>query len=394
MSPQGLPRAPLRALVYVQHLLGIGHLARITRVVAALRDQGVAVTLVKGGMPVAGFDVTGAETVQLDPVRADPGAMDTLVDAHGQPFGAERQAARRDALLATLRRTRPDIILVEAFPFGRRAMRFELLPLLEEARAGGAGLIACSIRDILQQSTKQGRAEATVELVERWFDLVLVHGDEHATPLSASFPLADRIAPRVAHTGLVGPPPGLVPIAEHAVIVSAGGGAVGAALIEAALAARPLTPWRAAPWLVLAGPAMAAVERRALDRLAGPGVEIRSFVDDLPARLAGASLSISQAGYNTVAEVMAAGVRAVLVPFEQGGETEQVTRAAGLVASGRAVVVREGDLGPAALAEAARRVGDMPVPARTAFDGAARAARLLLSRLAEKARGDARGPVA
>ncbi|RVD32685.1 glycosyl transferase, partial [Mesorhizobium sp. M8A.F.Ca.ET.023.02.2.1] len=36
----------LRAFLYVQHLLGIGHLARTSRVAAALVDDGFEVTVV------------------------------------------------------------------------------------------------------------------------------------------------------------------------------------------------------------------------------------------------------------------------------------------------------------------------------------------------------------
>ena len=41
-----------RVLFYVQHLLGIGHLARASRVANALVESGFAVTMVTGGMPV------------------------------------------------------------------------------------------------------------------------------------------------------------------------------------------------------------------------------------------------------------------------------------------------------------------------------------------------------
>lgn len=374
-----------RALLYVQHLLGVGHLTRISRIAAALRGRGVAVTLVRGGTLVPGFDVPGIETVQLDPIRALPDALDTLVGEDGLAFGPDRQAARRDALLDILRRRRPHILVTEAFPFGRRAMRFELMPLLEQARLCDVKIIACSIRDILQRNLKPGRAEEVVRIVKRHFDLVLCHGDEDTTPLSASFPLADQIAVQTAYTGLVGPEPETIPVAEHAVIVSAGGGAVGDALLHAAIAARPLTPLATLSWLVVSGPNMSPASHAALTNRATPGLEIRGFVNDLPARLIGARLSISQAGYNTVAEIASAGCASVLVPYEQGGETEQLTRGLHCEASGGAICLREADLTPHALADAAARA--LALPRRrfdTGFGGAGRTAELLLSALAGK----------
>ena len=47
-----------RVFFYVQHLLGIGHLARASRVADALVADGFDVTIVTGGTPVAGFPVS------------------------------------------------------------------------------------------------------------------------------------------------------------------------------------------------------------------------------------------------------------------------------------------------------------------------------------------------
>ena len=52
-------------------------------------------------------------------------------------------------------------------------------------------------------------------------------------------------------------------------------------------------------------------------------------------------LSISQAGYNTLIDLVQAQAPAVLVPFAAAGEQEQSLRAARMAASGAAVVVRK-----------------------------------------------------
>jgi predicted glycosyltransferase len=372
------------ALIYVQHLLGIGHLARIARVAAGLVEADISVTIACGG-PAEALDLpTGAELLPLPPVKVASHDMGTLLHPDGRPFEAADKAARRDLLLAELERLRPDILIIEAFPFGRRAMRFELLPLLEAARQLSVPVVASSIRDILQESRKAGRAEETAAMVERFFDIVLVHGEETVTPLALTFPLAGRIAGRLRYTGLVGPPPIGEPVRDHAVIVSAGGGAVGAGLLHAAIAARPLTAFAAAPWLVLAGPNLPSEDFVALERAAASkGIDLRRHVGDLPARLAGAALSVSQAGYNTVAEIEAAGCPAVLVPFAAGGETEQSLRAAALERVGRAIMVAEAALTPERLAAAIDAAPALPTAAPRRFDGASRSAAILLAALAE-----------
>ncbi len=60
--------------------------------------------------------------------------------------------------------------------------------------------------------------------------------------------------------------------------------------------------------------------------------------------LKGAELSISQAGYNTVCDILQAQCRSILVPFTAGGETEQSVRAARLEALGLAIALPENGL--------------------------------------------------
>ena len=61
---------------------------------------------------------------------------------------------------------------------------------------------------------------------------------------------------------------------------------------------------------------------------------------DFPALLAGCALSISQAGYNTVLDLIAARRPAIVVPFDAGAETEQAIRAEALERAGLALCLR------------------------------------------------------
>ena len=372
-----------RILFYVQHLLGIGHLVRAGRIAAALADS-FEVLLVVGGELPPDILPDGVSVFVLPPVKAGPGGFSALVHADGRPFTDDDKAARRDELLRCFDEFVPEVVLIEAFPFGRRSMRFELLPLLE--RAGAAvqrPLVACSVRDILQDVRPDRRA-ATVELVRRHFDIVLVHGDPRFIALAESFPEAPEIADLVAYTGMVGPRhDGILhgPAHDDAenfdVIVSVGGGAVGGRLIAAALAARPLTLLADAPWLILTGP-----NATGLTVSAARGVTMRPFAPDLATRLARARVSVSQAGYNTVADLLAANCRAVLVPYAEGGETEQSRRAALLAARGLAVALDEGGLDGATLATAIDGALALPEPrAAIALDGADVTREILTHRL-------------
>ncbi len=352
-----LPQGPVDVLLYVQHLLGIGHLRRAAVLAKALDRGGISVVMVSGGAPVAGLDIGGATFVQLPPLRVRDESFSVLVDQSGQPFDEARQKTRAARLLALYRALRPRALVIEMFPFGRRKMQFELLPLLETAWASTPRpQVICSLRDVLIESERPDKTAWMLDTFRRYFDLALIHGDPDFLPLERSFPAAAGLAAKLRYTGYVidDPPPpdsgsGRADGAGE-VIVSTGGGATGAPLIEAALAARALSPLAEVPWRFLIGPNMAEAAFRDLAGRAPAGVTVERSRPDFRSLLARARLSISQAGYNTVLEVLTAGVPAVVVPFAAGSETEQSLRAGLLAERGAVTLVAEATLTPASLA--------------------------------------------
>jgi predicted glycosyltransferase len=371
----------MRVAFYVQHLLGIGHHRRAERLAHALVAHGFAVTVLAGGTTVAGEDWRGARVVRLPAARADGVAFKALVDAHDRPIDDAWRAARRDALLAAVAAARPDALLLEGFPFARRQFRFELLPLLDWAAAQRPRpLVVSSIRDILVEKPEPKRVAEVVATVERAIDRVLVHGDPAVIRLEATFPGAAAIAQRLSYTGYVtAPVPPLRDGTRDAVVVSVGGGAVGVELLLAAARARALSGARDQPWRLITGPMMPEAQAAAVREAALPGVTVERHRADFHDLLGSAALSISQAGYNTVLDLLQCGPRMVLVPFAAAGETEQTIRAQLLADAGRAVVVPEAGLTPERLAQAVDRALAAPPPARLAVDcdGAAASARLI-----------------
>jgi predicted glycosyltransferase len=308
--------APCDVLLYVQHLLGIGHIRRAAVLARAFRQAGLKVVFVTGGLPVNGLGLDGIEVVQLPPARSRDESFTVILDENGQPIDAAWQARRRELLLETYRRTRPRVVMTELYPFGRRKMRFELDPLIEAARADTPpALIACSLRDIVNRPERAGKAAWMVDHFSRQFDLLYVHGDPRFFRLEDSFPESAAVAERAHYTGYV-TEAGKVAAAAATkggeagsgeVIVSAGGGAVGAALLRMALAARPLSPLADAPWRLLIGPNMAEEDFQAIADEAAAGVTVERARSDFAELLTRAKLSISQGGYNTVMEVLTAG---------------------------------------------------------------------------------------
>jgi len=349
-------------MIHVTHLVGIGHLMRARLIAEALARAGFDVHLVSGGMPVGGRPPAGVRVVQLPPLRVVDANFATLRDADGDPVDDAYRQRRREMLLAAYDAATPAAVIVETFPFGRRALRFELVPLLERIdTAHRRPVVVASLRDILQLRSKPEREREMLESAGRWFDAVLVHGDRRFARFEETFTLAPELRLPIHYTGFVVPHEDARASADAGarteVVVSAGGGAVGIKLLATALAARKLSQFGHLPWRILAGPNVSTDDYQRLLREAGPGAIVERAREDFAALLRRALISVSQAGYNTVLDVVRSGARPVLVPYAEHGETEQRARANRMRELGLAVVVDDTEVTPAALAKAIDTAG-------------------------------------
>ncbi len=381
-----------RAFLYVQHLLGIGHLKRAATLANALAAEGLDVTLASGGFEVPGIKLAGVRFVQLPPAGAADPSFKVLVDSDGKPVDEDWRTTRRGILLDAWRTADPHVLIIELYPFGRRQMRFELIPLLDAAAAAARRpLIVCSVRDVIGAGQNDvARQDEMLELFGLYFDRLLVHGDPTVIPFSRTFRHTDKIESRLHYTGYVvddtrsgspdacGDAPG-----EGEVIVSAGGGAVGIRLLETAIRARPYSVLANRTWRVLGGVNAVTADLANLVRVAdvtGEGhVVVERARSDFPILLANCALSVSQGGYNTMMEILQACTRAVVVPFAARAETEQTLRAQSFADRGLIDIAEEDALTPESLAAAVDRAAARPRPTPDAIDlnGARRTAALV-----------------
>ncbi|HVL19479.1 MAG TPA: glycosyltransferase, partial [Amaricoccus sp.] len=89
---------------------------------------------------------------------------------------------------------------------------------------------------------------------------------------------------------------------------------------------------------------------RAVYDAMGVAAELSGFFEDVPARLAGASLVVSRAGASSIADITVVGRPAVLIPYAAAMDDHQAANAARLVSAGGAVMLREAELTAAGLA--------------------------------------------
>lgn len=377
-----------RVLIYVQHLLGVGHLQRALQLGAALAREGFGVDLVSGGNPAQLPQPAGVRLHQLAPVHSTDGSFSRLLDARGETIGDACKSARRQQLLEIFEQVAPRVLITETFPFGRRMMAFELLPLLERAQAArSCALIAASVRDIPQPKSRPGRNREIIARIEHYYDRVLVHGDASIAAFEIGFADAAAIAPKLFYSGYICAEDNSDDDGEDGVdevLVSAGGSDTGLEILETALAAKPLTRLAAHRWRLLVSPAIGESAFSDLRRRAGDGVCVERNRVDFGSLMRRARLSVSQAGYNTVTDILRANIAAVVVPYAEAGELEQTLRARAFAARGRLAVVASRELCRESLARAIDDALELDTSLAVDLDGARRSARQLSRWLREQ----------
>jgi len=129
------------------------------------------------------------------------------------------------------------------------------------------------------------------------------------------------------------------------------GGSLGAqALNEAVPRALTLLPEAERPVVTHQSGAKQIEALRAAYATAGVDAELLGFIDDMAARYAAADLVICRSGALTVAELAAAGVASVLVPFPHAVDDHQTGNARFLAEAGAAILLPQAELTPEKLA--------------------------------------------
>jgi predicted glycosyltransferase len=332
-------------LFYCQHSVGLGHLVRSLTLAGGLAER-FEVTFLSGGpIPAQLSAPAGVRLVQLPPLGHD----DSYELISRDPRYTVQQACelRLERILAEFELTRPVVLLIELYPFGRKKFSFELRPLLDLARRPGPDgrrpVTVCSLRDILVGSRRdqQRHDDRAAALTNEFFDAVLVHADPAFARLEETFRPTVPLRVPVHYTGFVRPPrpepaAGPGPARRPRVIVSAGGGLVGEPLFRAAVQAHPTWQAQGLSTLLVTGPFLPAPTRAALHRVAAgtSGLEVVEYLPDLAGEIAASAVSVSQVGYNTTMDLLGSGTPAVVVPYREGKEDEQAERSRRLHALG------------------------------------------------------------
>lgn len=325
-------------VIVVTHLLGAGHLRRAINLAEAIQSTGGDVTVISGGVPVEHFKTEGINFVQLPAIKSDGTNFTHLLQPDGTSANEDYLNKRSELLNQHIKKLSPDVLITELFPFGRRILRSEFISMLElTSTFVKRPLVLASVRDILAPPSTEQKAQKTEDLVFKYYDAVLVHADENIIDLSASWPVSALLVEKLCYTGFVATEaisdtnPVSIDTGRRSggVLVSAGSGSVGFDIYKSAVQAAALrTDWH---WHVLVGGSDADEQVGQLRKMvSSTNIDIEPVRKDFPTLLGKCTCSVSMCGYNTAIDLLQTQTPGVLIPFDEGGETEQTLRAQSL----------------------------------------------------------------
>jgi predicted glycosyltransferase len=349
----------MKIIFYCQYVFGVGHLFRSVELVRAL--EGHDVILVVGG-PEVEIDIpVHVKLVRLPALYMDD-KFTTLIPQTRTKSVAQIKHERKSILFSLFETFKPDLFIVELYPFGRTIFGFELTPLLQAIRKGTFGKVhtACSLRDILVKKRDPIEYEQRVlNILNDLFDHLLIHSDADFFPLDATFSRAQEIAIPVFYTGFVTKKAANEPIntkkmlglnrKQKLIVASAGGGRSGFRLLNSVVDACLLIKNLPKMHLeVFTGPFMDSDQYLKIKKKSGPGIHIKRFTRHFMDFLGSADLSVSMAGYNTCMDILTTKVPALVWPYK--GDREQILRTQRLSDRGVFEVLNDDDLHPDRLA--------------------------------------------
>ncbi|MDJ0744682.1 MAG: glycosyltransferase [Xenococcaceae cyanobacterium MO_167.B27] len=360
-----------KLMFYCQHILGMGHLIRSIEIVRGLIPD-FEVCFINGGQVIEEFEFPeGIEVINIPAVKTDT-EFQELKPVDDNLTMEEVEAIRKDILLNVCDSFQPDVLVIELFPFGRRRFSFELIPLVEKAKSMGTKIVS-SIRDIVVTKQNQERHEEKVcRLMNKYFDMLLIHGDPNFIKLNLSFSRLKDLNCAVHYTGyVVQPLPDDIKyklqsefLAESSeflkiqekplILVSVGGGRFGHDLLECVANTAPILQAKIPHEIkIFTGPFCPDTVFQKLQGITSDqdNITVERYTSNLVHYMDRADLSIGMSGYNTTMNILSTGVKAMMMAFQGNNDKEQETRLKKLDSLGRVKMIHAEDLEPEKFAE-------------------------------------------
>ena len=315
---------PQRVLIYSHDSFGLGHLRRCRAIAHALVDNHPEMSvLILSGSPIIGsFDFRS----RVDFVRI-PGVIKLRngdYTSHSLHIHVEDTLALRSSIIRHTAETfDPDLFIVDKEPLG---LRGEVRDTLEMLKARGVPVVL-GLRDVMDDPlllAQEWERKNAIPALRDLYDEVWVYGLPQVCNPLEKIDLPQSVHHKTVYTGYLRREADSnaraatheAPIEGPYLLVTAGGGGDGEALIDWVLRAYELGEPMALPALVVLGPFMPSdAQSIFLDRVGQlSNVEAITFDPGIEALIQQAVGVVAMGGYNTFCEILSFDKPALIVP--------------------------------------------------------------------------------
>ena len=371
-------RKSKRVLVYSHDSFGLGHLRRCREIAHSLvgSDSDISVLILSGSPIIGSFDFRA----RVDFVRI-PGVIKlrngeyTSLNLH---IDTEHTLAIRSSIVErTAQVFDPHLFLVDKEPLG---LCGEVRDTLAMMKARGTACVL-GLRDVMDDPVlleAEWRRKNVLPTLEAFYDDIWVYGLPQICDPLAGIPLSTSLRKRITYTGYLGrhvseAAPVFVPekIDDPFLLVTAGGGGDGEAIIDWVLSAYEADPDLPYPALLVLGPFMGSQHQADFLRRTNllPNVEAITFDAHIESLMVRAKAVVCMGGYNTFCEVLSFDKRALVIPRTLPRK-EQFIRATRAQELGLArMLVDDGQRDPRTMATALRNLPQQALPSGAVVPG-------------------------
>ena len=328
---------PKRVLLYSHDSFGLGHVSRCRTIANAIveADASASVLILSGSPIIGSYEFRSG----IDFVRI-PGVVKNIVsgdyDSANLRVGVGHTMEMRTRIIRdTADIYRPDLFIVDKEPLG---LRGEVLPTLKLLKRRGTPLVL-GLRDVMDEpealAAEWDRKKIVPALIDL-YDEIWVYGLPQLNDPMAGIAIPPSVRHKTIYTGYLkrelplhtDTPHELLEIDGPFILVTAGGGGDGDALVDWVLRAYEADPHIPYGAVIVFGPFMSVVARENFkERTARfPNLRTLTFTNNLGALMNAAAGVVSMGGYNTFCEILSFDKRALIVPRTQP-RLEQFIRA-------------------------------------------------------------------
>jgi len=322
----------LKIILHCQYVYGIGHFVRAIELAHGLSKY-FQVYMINGGESVPNFDLhETVKLIQLPAIYKEENSA-LLLSVDSSITIEECFQIRKTIIKQTVEDVKPDILITEHFPFGL-LFENEVIELITEVKKlNQSSKIVSSVRDIIESSKGGKKDEYISELINKWYDLILVHGDERLVALPLSFSKTTKVNIPIFHTGYIVRhiPKEQISVDYPLILASVAAGRLGNELLDALINSHLLIKQKIKHKLVLFSGAFQkdfSSLKEKVYALHSDDIEIYFFDSKKYLKyLSNASLVISLGGYNSIIESVAA--KKTMLVYQRGfsgGNEEQDLR--------------------------------------------------------------------